>query len=88
MLKKLQDFGPIDAALLPINGRDGARYRRNCIGNMTFQEAADLAGELHPRLVIPGHWDMFADNPGDPAPSPIIWTRNIRSGALHAAQAA
>lgn len=67
MLKKLQDFGPIDAAFLPINGRDGARYRRNCIGNMTFQEAADLAGELHPRLVIPGHWDMFADNPGDPA---------------------
>jgi L-ascorbate metabolism protein UlaG (beta-lactamase superfamily) len=66
MLSKLRAFGPIDAALLPINGRDGARYRRNCIGNMTFQEAADLAGELRPGLVIPGHWDMFADNPGDP----------------------
>jgi len=52
--------------LLPINGRDGARYRRDCIGNMTFQEAADLAGELRPRFVLPGHWDMFADNPGDP----------------------
>lgn len=66
MLPLLKSFGPIDAALLPINGRDGARYRRNCIGNMTFQEAADLAGELKPGLVIPGHWDMFADNPGDP----------------------
>ena len=66
MLPKLQAFGRIDAALLPINGRDGTRYRRNCIGNMTFQEAADLAGELRPRRVIPGHWDMFADNPGDP----------------------
>ena len=66
MLPLLQAFGPIDAALLPINGRDGARYRRDCIGNMTFQEAADLAGELRPGLVIPGHWDMFADNPGDP----------------------
>lgn len=66
MLAKLQAFGRIDAALLPINGRDGARYRRNCIGNMTFQEAADLAGELHVGTVIPGHWDMFADNPGDP----------------------
>jgi len=66
MLPLLKSFGPIDAALLPINGRDGARYRRNCIGNMTFQEAADLAGELRPGLVIPGHWDMFADNPGDP----------------------
>ena len=67
MLPRLQSFGHIDAALLPINGRDGERYRRDCIGNMTFQEAADLAGELCPDLVIPGHWDMFADNSGDPA---------------------
>ena len=66
MLPKLKALGPIDAALLPINGRDAERYRRNCIGNMTFQEAADLAGELQPALVLPGHWDMFADNPGDP----------------------
>lgn len=66
MLPMLKAFGDIDAALLPINGRDAQRYRRNCIGNMTFQEAADLAGELGPALVLPGHWDMFADNPGDP----------------------
>ncbi len=66
MLPKLQAFGQMDAALLPINGRDGKRYRRDCIGNMTFQEAADLAGELKPGLTVPGHWDMFADNPGDP----------------------
>lgn len=66
MLPKLQAFGQIDAALLPINGRDGTRYRRDCIGNMTFQESADLAGELKVKTVIPGHWDMFADNPGDP----------------------
>lgn len=67
MLPLLKAFGPMDVALLPINGRDGERYRRNCIGNMTFQEAADLAGALKPGLVIPGHWDMFADNTGDPA---------------------
>lgn len=66
MLSLLKAFGPIDAALLPVNGRDGARYRRDCIGNMTFQEAADLAGELQCGLALPGHWDMFADNPGDP----------------------
>ena len=66
MLPKLKAFGRMNAVLLPINGRDGKRYRRNCIGNMTFQEAADLAGELEPDLVIPGHWDLFADNPGDP----------------------
>ena len=66
MLPALKAFGPVDVALLPINGRDGERYRRNCIGNMTYQEAADLTGELQPRTVIPGHWDMFRDNPGDP----------------------
>ncbi|MBQ9009379.1 MAG: MBL fold metallo-hydrolase [Clostridia bacterium] len=66
MLPALKAFGPIDAALLPINGRDGERYRRDCIGNMTYQEAVDLAGELRPGMVIPGHWDMFRNNPGDP----------------------
>ena len=33
---------------------------------MTYQEAADLAGEVEPYVVIPGHWDMFADNSEDP----------------------
>ena len=66
MLPKLQAFGKTDAALLPINGRDGKRYRSNLIGNMTFQEAADLAGELRARTVLPGHWDMFEGNLGDP----------------------
>jgi len=56
-----------DVMILPINGRDAERLARGCIGNMTYQEAADLAGELNPKLVIPGHWDLFADNPGDPA---------------------
>ena len=67
LLGKLRDIGPTDVALLPINGRDAARYRRNCIGNMTYQESVDLAAEAGVRLVLPGHWDMFADNPGDPA---------------------
>ena len=66
MLPALKAFGQIDVQLLPINGRDAVRYRNNCIGNMTYQEAADLAGELGSRAVIPGHWDMFADNSADP----------------------
>ena len=66
MLAKIKAFGDIDAELLPINGRDARRYRNNCIGNLTYQEAADLAGEVSPKLVIPGHWDMFADNSEDP----------------------
>ena len=66
MLGKLQAFPKIDAALFPINGRDAKRYRSNIIGNMTYQEAADLVGELRPRLSIPGHWDMFEYNGIDP----------------------
>lgn len=56
----------LDLALLPINGRDARRLKHNCIGNMTYQEAADLAGVLRPRLTIPAHYDMFAMNSLDP----------------------
>ena len=66
MLAKIRAFGPIDAQLLPINGRDAVRYRRNCIGNMTYQEAADFAFESGARLVIPGHFDMFENNSENP----------------------
>ncbi len=66
MLPKLLSFGKIDLQILPINGRDAVRYRDNCIGNMTFQEAADLAGEVEPAIIIPGHYDMFAHNGANP----------------------
>jgi len=56
-----------DVVILPINGRDAQRLSRGCIGNMTYQEAADLAGALQPRLTVPGHYDMFEGNLGDPA---------------------
>ena len=54
-----------DVVFLPINGRDARRYAMNLIGNMTYQEAADLAGALEPRLTVPGHYEMFAKNLGD-----------------------
>lgn len=66
MRPKLQDFGRFDLELLPINGRDARRYLDRCIGNLTFQEAVDLAGELNPRIIIPGHWDMFPGNSENP----------------------
>lgn len=56
----------LTAAFLPINGRDAERLRRGCIGNMTYQEAVDLAGALRPRLVVPAHYEMFAGNSEDP----------------------
>jgi L-ascorbate metabolism protein UlaG (beta-lactamase superfamily) len=56
----------IDMAFLPINGRDAVRYSSGCIGNMTFQEAADLAGTVNFGLTIPAHYDMFAGNRENP----------------------
>lgn len=56
----------IDLAFIPINGRDGARLERNCLGNMTFQEAVDLAGEIKPAIVVPSHYGMFGYNTEDP----------------------
>jgi L-ascorbate 6-phosphate lactonase len=56
----------LDAAFLPINGRDAQRFRAGCIGNMTYQEAVDLAGDLEVGLAVPTHWDMFAGNSEDP----------------------
>ncbi len=56
-----------DVMMLPINGRDARRLRAGCIGNMTYQEAADLAGARRPGVVIPCHFDMFGGNLEDPA---------------------
>ncbi len=58
----------LDIALLPINGRDAVRLGSGCVGNMTYQEAADLAGALRPVVTIPAHFDMFANNSQDPQP--------------------
>ena len=55
-----------DLALLPINGRDAWRYTHDIIGCMTYQEAADLAGAVRPKLVMPAHYDMFRANTEDP----------------------
>lgn len=63
---KLRNASPLDIMIVPINGRDGHRYRANCIGNMTFQEAVDLAGAVAPKLSIPAHYDMFEGNTANP----------------------
>ncbi len=61
----IRRFKP-DVMLLPISGRDARRLKSGCLGNMTFQEAADLAGHLRPSLVAPMHYDMFTFNGADP----------------------
>ena len=53
----------LDLALLPINGRDPAR---GVSGNLTGEEAAELARDANARLAIPCHYDMFAFNTASP----------------------
>jgi len=65
LLTKLKRWR-FDAVFLPINGRNAKRLAAGCIGNMTYQEAADLAGALAPRLTVPTHYEMFADNSENP----------------------
>jgi L-ascorbate 6-phosphate lactonase len=59
---KLKAFGKLDAVFLPINGRSSYKYTHGCIGNMTYQEAVDLAGAIAPRSAVPGHYEMHAIN--------------------------
>lgn len=63
---RLRSLLPIDVAFMPINGRDAERYRRGCIGNMGFAEAADLVAPLPVGLAVPTHFDMFDGNLEDP----------------------
>ena len=65
MIAKLRRW-PHDVMFLPINGRDAKRYAAGIVGNMTYQEAADLAGILQPRWAIPAHYEMFAGNSANP----------------------
>lgn len=55
LVAKLQSHD-IDLTLLPINGRDANRLRRGIVGNMTYQEAADLAGAIGAVQVVPAHY--------------------------------
>ncbi|OPZ28815.1 MAG: putative L-ascorbate-6-phosphate lactonase UlaG [Lentisphaerae bacterium ADurb.BinA184] len=55
-----------DVMFLPINGRDARRLRAGVIGNMTYQEAGDLAGGVRPAVAVPTHFDMFDGNTEDP----------------------
>jgi L-ascorbate metabolism protein UlaG (beta-lactamase superfamily) len=57
----------VDAALLPINGRDEERHARGIVGNLSEREAAELAADIGAGALVPMHYDLFTGNLGDPA---------------------
>jgi L-ascorbate metabolism protein UlaG (beta-lactamase superfamily) len=62
LVERVRPFA-VDVALLPINGR---APERRVAGNLTGAEAAQLAGQIGARLVVPGHYDLFAFNTASP----------------------
>lgn len=63
MVAGLRPF-KVDVAILPINGR---APERRVAGNLSGPEAAQLAGDIGARLVIPCHYDQFEFNTASPA---------------------
>ena len=57
----------IDAAILPINGRDYFRNANDIIGNFDSAEAVTLADTIGADLLIPVHHDLYAVNKVNPA---------------------
>lgn len=64
----VERLGPhgVDAALLPVNGRDAHRRDNGVPGNFTFVEAVDLCAAAGIGVLVPHHWGMFAFNTVDP----------------------
>jgi L-ascorbate metabolism protein UlaG (beta-lactamase superfamily) len=56
-----------NVACLPINGRDFFRESEfNIVGNMDFREAARVANDIGAQVLVPMHWELFAQNRGYP----------------------
>lgn len=56
----------IDLALLPINGRDFFRERREIVGNLWPREAVELAVAINAGVLIGIHNDLFESNRVNP----------------------
>ena len=65
LAQRLRD-ADLDVLMLPINGVSWFREQRGLVGNMNVFEAAELADASGARLIVPMHWDLFADNSEDP----------------------
>lgn len=74
--------GNVDAALLPVNGRDAYRRSRGVPGNFTVEEALELCRALEIPVLVPHHFGMFDFNTIDPKDIVRIYERKPRSAAI------
>ena len=66
LIDKLRKSHGIDAAMVPINGRDLERNEQDIVGNMNSREACWFASEIGADLTIPLHYDMIGGNEENP----------------------
>lgn len=57
----------VDILMVPVNGRSFYKLHHDIIGNMDAEEAILLAQEIHARLLIPMHFDLYDVNCINPA---------------------
>jgi L-ascorbate metabolism protein UlaG (beta-lactamase superfamily) len=67
LVNSLRTLGPLDIAILPINGTDWERTSQGYIGNMSALDAVKLARAVPADLVIPAHYEMMPSNSENPA---------------------
>jgi L-ascorbate metabolism protein UlaG (beta-lactamase superfamily) len=67
LVQNLKAAGPLNIAILPINGTDWERTGGGIIGNMGPLDAVKLARAIPADLCVPAHYDMMAANSEDPA---------------------
>ena len=67
LVQTLKNHAPLNIAMLPINGTDWERTMQNCVGNVSYLDAAKLARTIPVDLVFPSHYDMMAFNSENPA---------------------
>lgn len=63
----LKSQGKMDIMFVPINGHDWLRFSGDTMGNMNYREALDLCHYVGTDLVVPMHYDLFANNTENPA---------------------
>lgn len=64
----IKDVGAeqVDVLMIPINGVDIERHKRNIIGNMNSRDAAYFGKAVNADLIIPLHYDMVKGNEENP----------------------
>jgi len=66
LIAQVGQFAP-HVVFLPINGKDYARTARGIVGNMNYRDATDFAVAIHADVIVPIHYDLFANNRENPA---------------------